>query len=383
MPRPHPLLKSICERLLVNVRRRLPDQAATMLSVPAQVYRDPDQWQREIDSIFLRMPLLVALSCEVRQPGDYVALQIAGRPIVVVRGDDGRVRAFLNLCRHRGARVASGDSGYVRRFICPYHAWTYDRAGRLVGMTETESFGEHEVTGLLELPSEERAGMVFACLSVDATLDLVTWLGDMLPSLEALELDRLYPFRPTTTLASPNWKIAADGYLDGYHIGYLHKDSIGRKAITNRNTYDLFGPHVRIGFANRRIEDIETRPDEEWVLADYMSLVHFVFPNISISGGQGDALMLSRLLPGPTVDRSTTVQHQYFREPVAGEAVAIAEARRLNYEQVVRDEDYATTFGISAALPAMDGSPVLFGRNEPGNQNLHRHIAQMTGSNLY
>ncbi len=383
MPKPHPLLKSICERLLVNVRRRLPDQAATSLSVPAQVYRDSGQWQREIDAIFLRMPLLVALSCDVRQSGDYVALQIAGRPIVVVRGDDGRVRVFLNVCRHRGARLAGADCGHVRRFICPYHAWTYDRAGRLVGMTESESFGEHEVKGLIELPSEERAGMVFACLSADATLDLNTWLGEMLPSLEALDLDHLYPYRPTTTLASPNWKIAVDGYLDGYHIGFLHKDSIGRKAITNRNTYDLFGPHVRIGFANRRIEDIDTLPAEEWVLADYMSLVHFVFPNISISGGQGDALMLSRLLPGPTVAQSTTIQHQYFREPVTEETVAMAEARRLNYEQVVRDEDYATTFGISAALAAMDGSPVLFGRNEPGNQNLHRHIAQMTGSNLY
>ncbi len=383
MPKVNPLLKSICERLLVNVRRRLPDMAATTMTVPALAYRDPEQWQREIDSIFLRMPLLVALSCDVRQPGDYRALQIAGRPIVVVRGDDGCVRVFLNVCRHRGARLTGPECGNVRRFICPYHAWTYDRAGRLAGITESESFGKSGVDGLIELPSEERAGMVFACLSVDARLDLTGWLGDMLPSLEALELDRLYPYHPTTSLRSPNWKIAADGYLDGYHIGYLHKDSIGRKAITNRNTYDLYGPHVRIGFANRRIEETQSLPEENWVLAEYMSLVHFVFPNISISGGQGDALMLSRLFPGPTVDQSTTVQHQYFREPVVGESRSMAEARRLNYEQVVRDEDYATTFGISAALPSMDTSPVLFGRNEPGNQNLHRHIADMTGSNLY
>jgi len=383
MPKIHPILKSICERLLVNVRRRLPDQAAATMTVPALVYRDAEQWQREIDSIFLRTPLLVALSCDVRQPGDYFALQIAGRPILIVRGDDGRVRVFLNVCRHRGARLTGKDCGNVRRFICPYHAWTYDRAGRLAGVSESESFGKQEIDGLIELPSEERAGMVFACLSADAELDLDAWLGDMLPSLEALELDRLYAYHPTTSLSSPNWKIAVDGYLDGYHIGFLHKDSIGRKAITNRNTYDLYGPHVRIGFANRRIEEIQSLPEENWVLADYMSLVHFVFPNISISGGQGDALMLSRLFPGPTVDQSTTVQHQYFREPVVGESVTMAEARRLNYEQVVRDEDYATTFGISESLPAMDLSPVLFGRNEPANQNLHRHIASMTGSNLY
>ena len=383
MAKPNPVLKSICERLLHNVKRRLPDQAASTMTVPAEVYRDPDQWRRELDLIYLRKPLLVALSCDIRQPGDYVALSIADRPVLVVRGDDGRARTFLNICRHRGARLTSEACGNARRFVCPYHSWTYDRQGHLVGVPESESFGSHGVNGLVELPSREHAGMVFSCLSVDAELDLPAWLGDMLPALEALELDRLYPYRRTSALASPNWKIAADGYLDGYHIGYLHKDSIGRKAITNRNTYDLFGPHVRIGFANRRIEEITTTPEDQWSLPDYMSLVHYVFPNISISGGQGDTIMLSRLLPGPAVDQSITIQHQYFRAPVEGPLVEIAESRRQTYEQVVRDEDYATTFGISAALPAMDDSPVVFGRNEPGNQNLHRHVAGLTGSTLY
>ena len=83
------------------------------------------------------------------------------------------------------------------------------------------------------------------------------------------------------------------------------------------------------------------------------------------------------------MDQSVTIQHQYFRAPVEGPLVGLAESRRQTYEQVVRDEDYATTFGISAALPAMDDSPVVFGRNEPGNQNLHRHVAGMTGCTLY
>ena len=83
-------------------------------------------------------------------------------------------------------------------------------------------------------------------------LDLDSWLGGLEESLAALRLDELHPYRVPTYLDSPNWKLAADGYLDGYHIGYLHRNTIGRKAITNRNTYDLFGPHVRIGFATKR-----------------------------------------------------------------------------------------------------------------------------------
>ena len=106
-----------------------------------------------------------------------------------------------------------------------------------------------------------------------------------------------------------------------------------------------------------------------------MSLVHYIFPNVSISGGHGDTLMLSKLLPGPTVDRSTTVQFQYYRQPVVGEQVAIAEVKRKTYEAVVRDEDCATIFGINDGLAAVSDGHFLFGRNEPGNQNLHRAIA--------
>ena len=108
-------------------------------------------------------------------------------------------------------------------------------------------------------------------------------------------------------------------------------------------------------------------------------MVHYVFPNVSISGGHGDTVMLSKLLPGPTVERSTTVQFQYYREPVVGDRVAIAEEKRLTYAAVVRDEDCATIFGINDALDAIGDGHFLFGRNEPANQQLHRTIAALVG----
>jgi phenylpropionate dioxygenase-like ring-hydroxylating dioxygenase large terminal subunit len=318
--------------------------------------------------------LLVALSCDIPEAGDYFSFDLVGKPLLIVRGDDGGARTFLNICRHRGARLTTEPWGNTRSFICPYHSWTYDREGALVGLPERESFGEPGIKGLIELPSEERSGAIFAMLEPDANLELDGWLGEMGDSLTALKLDGLYPYRKTSTLASPNWKLAADGYLDGYHIGYLHRESIGTRAITNRNTYDLLGAHVRVGFAHKRIGEIDTVAAEELALENHMSLVHYVFPNVSMSGGIGDSLMLSRLFPGPTVDRSTTVQHQYFRQPVEGEMIARAEEKRLVYEQVVRDEDCATVFGINDNLSAMADQDFLFGRNEPANQHLHRQI---------
>lgn len=371
-------LEAVLRRLQANLESGLPDQAAQPMKVPAVMYRDEEQFRREIADIFLKVPLCVAASCDVAEPGEFTALTIVGRPLLVVRGDDGKVRTFLNVCRHRGAKVIDEQRGSARRFTCPYHAWVYDRAGALVGVPGRETFGEIDASGLVELPTEECVGLVFAVLDPDGDIDARAWLGGMADSLAALRLDAMYPYRRITHIDSPNWKLAADGYLDGYHIGYLHKNSIGVKAITNRNTYDLFGPHVRIGFATKATASADDTPKDQWYLPDYMSLVHYVFPNVSLSGGHGDTVQLSRLFPGPTVDRSLTAQHQYFREPVEGDMVAVAEAKRVTYEQVVRDEDCATIFAIGDALPAIGDGHIVFGRNEPGNQHLHETISRLT-----
>lgn len=371
----------VARRLLANVDAGTSDQTPGQMKVPISAYRDADRWETEMEQVFRRSPVMVALSCDVRQPGDYDSLEIAGRPILVARGDDGVVRTFLNICRHRGAPVAEG-CGHARRFTCPYHAWVYDTRGALVGVPGKNTFGEIDVAGLVELPTHERAGVVLAVLTPDADFDPDEWLGGMAPALEMLNLDELHRYPVPTMLDSPNWKLTADGYLDGYHIGYLHSTTIGVKAITNRNTYDLYGPHVRIGFANKPIAGIRDTPEDQWPpMFEVMSMVHYLFPNISISGQPTRPLMVSRLLPGPTPERSVCQQFHYYREPIEGEeATAMAEARRELYAQVTGDEDFATGFKINRGLGAVPDGHFRFGRNEAGNQNLHRWVDELVGN---
>lgn len=379
----HEPLHDLLRRLRRNVAEDFPERADSVLEVPASSFRDPEQWQREMQEIFLKVPLLVALSCDIAEPGDYLSFTIAGRPIVVIRGDDGVARTFRNVCRHRGAQVACELQGHARRLTCPYHAWSYDRQGALTAVPGRAYFGDYSGAGLTELPTQEQVGAVFALLTPGAELDLDGWLGGMRDALAALRLDSLYPHRRNSVLASPNWKLAADGYLDGYHLPYLHRDSIGGKILPNGHTYDTFGPHVRLTMATRRITEIDETPASSWHLPDYMSLVHYVFPNVSISGAHGDTAMLSRLLPGPTVGESTTIQHQYFRKPLDEAGLQAAEQKRLAYETVVREEDYATVFSIGASLDALGEEPILYGRNELGNQHLHRTVQRLTGSNRH
>lgn len=377
------MLHDLVRRLRNNVREDFPERADSVLQVPASSFRDPQQWAREMNEIFLKVPLLVALTCDIPEPGDYLSFNVAGRPIVVIRGDDGEARTFLNICRHRGAQVVSDLQGNAPRLTCPYHAWSYDRQGALTGVPGKAYFGDIAAQGLVQLPTQEQVGAVFAVLTPGAELDLAGWLDGMADALAGLRLEALHPYRKHTVLESPNWKLTADGYLDGYHLPYLHKDSIGGKILSNGHTYDLFGPHVRLSMATRRIDEIDDTPEPEWYLPDYMSLVHYIFPNVSLSAGHGDTAMLSRLLPGPTVGESITIQHQYFRRPLDEGAARAAEEKRLAYERVVREEDYATVFSIGASLDALGEAPILYGRNELGNQHLHRTVQRMTGSDRH
>jgi phenylpropionate dioxygenase-like ring-hydroxylating dioxygenase large terminal subunit len=371
-------LTDLATRLLANIDAGHSEFAASMMKVPAEEYRDPVRFEREVEALFRRGPMMVALSVDIAAAGDFTTMEIAGRPIVVVRGDDGVARTFLNACRHRGRSVADACFGHARRLTCPYHNWVYDDAGKLVGITGQEAFEDVEVEGLVEYPTAERVGAVFAKLTVGAGLDIDGWLGDMQSALEMLRLDQLHRYDVETKLPSGNWKATADGYVDGYHLGYLHRKSIGAKSITNRNTYDLYGPHVRIGFANKPILEHRDIPPAEWA-DNYacFSLVHFVFPNVSISGQPDRSLMVSRIFPGPTVSESTVIQYQYFREPLVGdEALADAEAKRKLYADVTYYEDFMTVMDITRRVEVLAeaGEVFRFGRNEIGNQNLHTWI---------
>lgn len=374
-------LTDVAQRLLANVQRDHGDLAEGVVELPTSVYRDPQMWEREMELIFRRVPMVMCLGVDIPMPGDYHASEIAQRSVVTIRGEDGVARSFVNACRHRGAELVCTGGGSARRLTCPYHAWSYDNQGRLVGLSQRQQFGEVDIDGLIPLATAERSGLVFSVLTPDVAMDIDEFLGDMGDALRYLELDRVHPHATLTELQSGNWKSTADGYLDGYHIGYLHSANLGLKQINNRNTYDLYGPHVRLGFANKTIVEAAAEPVERWDLPSVMSLVHYIFPNVSISGQPGRATMMSRMLPGPTVNRSTVVQHHYNREPLDNpDTLAEIEQRRLTYAAITGDEDFGTVLGINRGLPSFGDRSFILGRNESGNQNLHAWVARLLGA---
>lgn len=201
-------------------------------TVSPRVFTDPDVYRAEQEHLFARCWLYVGHESRIPQPGDFVTNYMGEEPVIVCRDGDGRVRVLVNSCRHRGMRVCRTDAGNTRTFQCPYHGWTYDVQGRLVGVPQYQEayHGElkREEWGLLEVPQVgSYRGLIFASFDKE-TESLDTYLGEMKWYLDVV-LSRTaggwvtLPGVHKWSLRG-NWKLAAEQFGgDNYHVTAGHE----------------------------------------------------------------------------------------------------------------------------------------------------------------
>lgn len=352
-----------------------PSQADDILRVPAQNYLDPVRWQREVD-LFKRIPLMLALGGELRGASSYKAMTVMDVPVLLTRGNEGEVRAFVNSCSHRGAIVVPEGIGTARRFACPYHNWTYDTKGDLVGVTDREYFGEFDTScmGLTPLPVAERAGMIFVVLTPGTPMNIDEHLCGYDQVLDFFGFGDWH-LVSRKEVEGPNWKIAYDGYLDFYHLPFLHRNSFGPD-ISNKPIYYEWGAHQRMMSPDPAMLALQDVPEDEWNLDRMCGGVWTIFPHVSFAGGNGGGL-ISQLFPGRTPGSSTTVQNYFVATEPSDERRAEAMGVAEFLERVVRDEDYFTGLRLQQALATGAKEHVLFGRNEGGGQRFHTMLDQL------
>ncbi|MBM4337359.1 MAG: aromatic ring-hydroxylating dioxygenase subunit alpha [Deltaproteobacteria bacterium] len=372
-------LLRMARRNIAHVKADTIDQTPDVLRVPAANYTDPARFELERERVWKRTPLVLALSAELREPGDFRALEVAGVPVLLTRGSDGSARAFVNSCAHRGAQIAVEPSGRARRFVCPYHAWSYDEDGALVGVYARKDFGEVDPAchGLVRLPVAERAGLIWAVLRPGPPIDLDAFLCGYDSVLGQFDFASWHLFA-RRSVPGPNWKIAYDGYLDFYHLPILHKATFGTD-LPNRALYDAFGPHQRVSFPNPRLLRFDERPEANWDTRELLAGVWTIFPHVSIATFDAGtrAVLVSQLFPGASVGESVTVQSYLLaKEPDPSEREAAEKMFEL-LGYVVREEDYATGLRQQRALLTGARSEVLFGRNEGGGQRFHQHLDRL------
>jgi phenylpropionate dioxygenase-like ring-hydroxylating dioxygenase large terminal subunit len=318
------------------------------------------------------------MSCELAGPGAYKAQDIIGTPVLLVRDALGQLNAFLNVCRHRGAPVATG-CGQAARFTCPYHAWTYDQSGRLVGVTSEDTFGpvDRASHGLARLPCAERAGLIFIGLTPGMPFDIDSWLAGVDRHIAASEPDVLH-YGGERLIGAPNWKIVMEGHLESYHFASLHRSSIGPTTFNNCGTIDRFGPHLLITVAHKHIVELLDRPESEWhPLRDGMMTAQYVlFPGASITL-LPNGMMAQMVRPAGEVGLSSNSMVMGFYDAAPTEAAVAEQSAFLDFiGSVVSDEDYAIGFDIQKGLKSGAQSEVTLGLNEPGVIYFHETMQQ-------
>jgi phenylpropionate dioxygenase-like ring-hydroxylating dioxygenase large terminal subunit len=197
--------------------------------LPAFMYNAPEVFAREKELLFMRDWIVVAREDEIPNPGDYRALEFAGEPFVICRGKDGRLNAFVNSCRHRGAPVVSGQ-GNAKTFDCPWHAWSYDLEGKLISPHRPRQMGNFDAASCRMPPLKIDSFGGFVFVNFDQNADSLSTYLDVDGFRDAIGFVRsedLMTIDAYTYDIDANWKIVMETLADVYHAEVVHKETFG------------------------------------------------------------------------------------------------------------------------------------------------------------
>ena len=366
---------SLARRLIDHIEQGTTDLTDEVLEVPTDLYTSPGHLADELEALFFDQPLVLCLSGALPGPGTFRTVDLCGTPVLLTRDKEGRAHAFVNACRHRGVRVADG-CGEARRLTCPFHAWNYDLEGALVGLPVATAFEgmDRDDKGLVELPVAEGYGLVVGCLRPGPDVDIDEYLGPGLADeLAILDFADWTPYGDTHVHpVGANWKVTLDTYRENYHFDHLHRTTLKDYAYGGVLTFDAFGRHLRNCSAIRSIDELRAVPEDEWGdVTPYFSYQYSLFPNTCMTFDSRH-IELWQIVP-TGVDTSEVVHTAYVRPGLSdGEMAKLVDMAPWICETVVDGEDFwvaaRTEPGITTGLLPT----VVFGRNEPAPQHLHR-----------
>ena len=375
------LIKQLCAHLDAGTTV----DAGGLRRLPTTDYTDPVLAEREWQEFFGGAPQCLGLSGDLPEPGSFLTNNDLGIPILATRDQDGSFKAFVNSCRHRGAVVETEERGSKRRFACPFHAWTYDSGGALVGLPKSDHFGDvdKECLGLRPLAAEERHGLLFVHPDPEGTIDLDhllgEWFNDEFPTWD---FDQLQPLTRDAYDTACNWKLAMDTFGETYHFSVLHKDTLFNGFHGNVQVHDEEGHLHRMVLCKRDIDVMRLLPEEDWDITVAGLPVYWLFPNVILMPFVAGCFLV-RAYP----DRSDPGRHvsriDFYMKPGLDqdnpEVTEFMTNIAHHFAEIIRDEDYVMGASQQTAANAGSLEHIVFGRNEPTLHHYHNTYRAMLG----
>ncbi|GAA4672828.1 aromatic ring-hydroxylating oxygenase subunit alpha [Gordonia humi] len=368
----------LTERLIAHVDDDTTDYADDLLRVPFSVFDDPDLARTEVE-VVRRFPHIVAHVDEFDATGSFLTAELLGTPLLLIKQSDGSVRAFSNVCRHRGARVEFAESGCKRVFSCPYHNWAYGKDGALRGMPHAEGFDglDRSEYGLVEFPCETRHGLVWVVPTVGADLDIAATLGAKHDAeVTDTGMATSYQVRKETWRLDMNWKIAVDGVQDSYHLCQLHTKTVCNYLEGNITAFDQVDRSWRLVVARKSITEVRDAAPDTYDVRDYSLANYTVYPGTMLVTEPQHFEIWTIV---PDVD-DPNVSHCTIRllSPTKPETPREHRVLDKNWELLMatlHDEDWFVTKTITDNAAHGSVDELVYGRNELPGQVFHRMVA--------
>ena len=357
---------SVVQRILDHIDNRTTDRGAGCWREPVENYRSESRFRAELAQL-RRTAVPFCPSAALPEAGSYVARGTAGVPLIATRDKDGVARVFRNACRHRGMPVAEG-AGCKRVLVCPYHAWTYELDGSLRGLPHEDGFPglDKRSNRLVPVSSFEDQGLIW-----------VTQDGTVPARSPWAELDGL--LTPSQRLVgtaeqdlAANWKIVAEGFLEGYHLQALHGDTFFPIQFDNLNVIEQFGPNSRVTFPYRRVDRLRDVPAEERSADGVLTYVYHLFPNVMLVTFSKNTTMI--LIEPLAVDRTRLVTYTLTHRDASKGVDREALERDLRFIDAGTVQDREAAMAIQRGLASGANEAFQFGLFESAIVHFHRTL---------
>jgi choline monooxygenase len=340
-------------------------------TIPAPFYVDDRVAELEKKSVFSRTWQMVGRVDQLREAGQFITTMLAGEPIVVVCGEDRKIRGFFNVCRHHAAAVMTGEAGKAPILRCPYHGWTYALTGELKGTPDFAGVCgfEKKDNGLVPVETAVWENFVFVRLEPGGP-SLAESLGDLVPQFAKLGLSRYHFVERRRWVFACNWKVFVDNYLDGgYHVPHLHK---GLSSVLDYSQYMIeTGRNWCLQWSPITHEKAEG--DVAAVRGGEKALYYWIYPNFMLNWYEG--VMDTNLVRPLSTGESEVIFDFYFTDISTPEAIARNRAS-IDVGNRVQDEDLAICDSVQRGLTSRAyRAGRLSVRREGGEHLFHRMLA--------
>ena len=350
-----------------NAAAALPDA----YTIPAAWYTDPRIAQLELQNVFSRTWQSVGRTEQVEKPGQYVTATVAGEPIVAVRGSDGILRAFYNVCRHHAMTVMNEPCGHAQHMRCPYHGWTYNLEGELRGMTEFEGVCNFDraQNGLVPVRVEIWENFVFVNLDPHAA-PLRDFLGALVGLSKPLNFGGLKFVERRSYIQQCNWKVYVDNFLDGgYHVPHMHK---GLNSVLDYTNYTIENVDRCCVQSSPVAVDKSSEASAAATRKGDRAYYFWQYPNFMLNWYEG-YLDTNLVLP-LAVDRCEVIFDFYFGDTSEAQMPYIRES--MGVSERVQQEDIVICDGVQRGLSSRAyQAGRLSVRREAGEHLFHRLLA--------